>query len=82
MDAIRKKMQSLKTETENLFKTIKALEDETSKAEDVAVQCESDIRDISKRISLLEADYDGTNDKLVATNAKLEEREKTLKQTE
>jgi chromosome segregation ATPase len=30
----------------------------------------------------LEADYDNTNDKLVATNAKLEELEKTLKQTE
>ena len=36
MDAIRKKMQSLKAETENLFKTIKSLEIETSKAEDVA----------------------------------------------
>ena len=82
MDAIRKKMQSLKTETENLFKTIKALEDEARNSEEVANKCDYDIRDISKRISILEADFDAANDKLVATNSRLEEREKTLKQTE
>jgi tropomyosin 1 len=82
MDAIRKKMQSLKTETENLYKTIKSLEDEARNSEEIASRCDSDIRDISKRISILEADFDATNDKLVATNARLEEREKTLKQTE
>ena len=75
-------MQSLKAETENLFKTIKSLEDEAKNSEEVATRCDFDIRDISKRIAILEADFDATNDKLVATNARLEEREKTLKQTE
>ena len=75
-------MQSLKTETENLYKTIKSLEDEARNSEEIASRCDSDIRDISKRISILEADFDATNDRLVATNARLEEREKTLKQTE
>ena len=82
MDAIRKKMQSLKTETENLYKTIKSLEDEARNSEEVANKCDFDIRDISKRISIIEADFDAANDKLVATNARLEESEKTLKQTE
>jgi hypothetical protein len=36
MDAIRKKMQSLKTETENLYKTIKSLEDEARNSEEIA----------------------------------------------
>ena len=82
MDAIRKKMQSLKTETENLFTTIKALEDEACHSEEVANKCSLDIRDLTKRIAYIEADFDLANDKLVATISRLEEREKTLKQTE
>ncbi len=82
MDAIRKKLQSLKAETENLFKTIKALEDEVSCSEEVANKCGLDIRDLTKRIAYLEADFDLANDKLVATISRLEQREKTLKQTE
>ena len=82
MDAIKKKMQSLKTETENLMKTINNLEDETKAANDVANQCDCDIRDISKKISCYESDYDETNDKLVATTTSLEEKEKNLKTTE
>ncbi|CAB4067967.1 TPM1 [Lepeophtheirus salmonis] len=82
MDAIKKKMQSLKTETDNLFQQISSLEGETKQANDVANQCECDIRDISKRITCLESDYDDTNDKLTATITSLEEKEKNLKTTE
>ena len=82
MDAIKKKMQSLKTETDNLFKEIGKFEQETKDANEVANQCECDIRDISKKITSLESDYDITNDKLVAACNKLEETEKTLKTTE
>ena len=64
MDAIKKKMQSLKTETDNLYSQIRGFEEETKIANDVASRCESDIREVSKRINLLETDYDMTNDKL------------------
>ena len=64
MDAIKKKMQSLKSETDNLFCQIRGFEQETKQANDVASRCESDIREVSKKINLLETDYDTTNDKL------------------
>ena len=38
MDAIKKKMQSLKTETENLMKNIAQLEENAKEANDVANQ--------------------------------------------
>ena len=82
MDAIKKKMQSLKTETDNLFQQIANLEAETKTANDLANQCDCDIRDISKRITSLESEYDDTNDKLTATCNSLEEKEKALKTTE
>ena len=82
MDAIKKKMQSLKSETDNLFKEIASLEDQTQAANDVAQQCENDIRDISKKITMLESDYDITNDKFNADIIKLDETEKSLKTAE
>ena len=50
MDAIKKKMQSLKTETDTLYSQIQAYEEETRQANEKASQCEGDIREISKRI--------------------------------
>ena len=82
MDAIKKKMQSLKSETDNLYSQIRSFEDETKVANEIATNCDSEIREISKRIGLLETDCDNTNDKLVSTFNKLEETEKTLKTTE
>jgi chromosome segregation ATPase len=82
MDAIKKKMQSLKTETDGLFSQIRGLEDETKKSNVFNIQCDCDIRDLSKKLAILESDNDVTNDKLVASLAKLEETEKNLKCTE
>ena len=82
MDAIKKKMSSLKTETDNLYSTIHAYEEETKNYNEIANGCDGEIRDISKRIGLLETDCDSTNDKLVSTTNKLEETEKNLKSTE
>ena len=82
MDAIKKKMQSLKSETEGLMRQIADLEGKTKAANDVANQCDADIRDISKKITSYESDYDETNDKFVATTTSLEEKEKLLKTTE
>ena len=82
MDAIKKKMQSLKSETDNLLKSISSLEEQAKSADDIAQQCECDIRDISKKITMLESDYDIANDQYNASIIKLDETEKSLKVTE
>ena len=64
MDSIKKKMQSLKSETDILYYQIRGFEEETKEANKIAERCESDVREVSKKISLLEAEYDSTNDKL------------------
>merc|ERR1711913_167523 len=63
MDAIRKKMQSLKAETEQLYATIAAFEEATREATARADQADCDIRDLGKKVQNLEMGYDETNDK-------------------
>ena len=65
MDAIRKKMKSLKSETDQLNTVIKKFEDETRDAVARAEQADLDIRDYGKKCSKLEFDFDETNEKLV-----------------
>ncbi len=78
MDAIRKKMQSLKAETNQLFQTIANFEEETKEANRIADQCDCDIRDLGKKITSYETDFDETNDKLTKTLSTLEEKEKAF----
>merc|ERR1711970_1056693 len=80
MDAIRKKMQSLKGETDGLYKTISGFEDATSEAAARADQADCDIRDYGKKVQNLEIGYDETNDKLTKANESLEEAEKQFKE--
>ena len=82
MDAIRKKMQSLKTETDQLFRTIGTYEAETAEANKRFEQAEATIRDIGKKITIYESDFDETNDKLTKTLESLEEKEKAYKAAE
>ena len=82
MDAIRKKMQSLKTETDQLFSTIAKLENNAKEADGDFNQCECDIRDLGKKITTYESDFDDTNDKLTKTMVSLEEKEKSFMTTE
>ena len=60
MDAIRKKMKSLKSETDQLNKIISGFEEETRDAVARAEQAEVDIRDYGKKCSKLEFDFDFT----------------------
>merc|ERR1711937_1134926 len=76
MDAIRKKMQSLKAETEGLYATIKRFEDATKEFSDRADQADCDIRDYSKKVQQLEIGFDETNDKLQKATESLEEEKK------
>merc|ERR1712061_650622 len=52
MDAIRKKMQSLKAETEQLYATIASFEEATREASARADQADCDIRDLGKKVQI------------------------------
>merc|ERR1712008_248578 len=82
MDAIRKKMQSLKGETDSLYATIDGFEENTREAAARADQADCDIRDFGKKVQQLEIGFDETNDKLNKANESLEEAEKQFKEVE
>merc|ERR1711962_1628812 len=76
MDAIRKKMQSLKAETDGLYKTIAGFEEATREAVGRAGQADCDIRDYGKKVQQLEIGFDETNDKLTRRIMLMEEEDK------
>merc|ERR1712029_625197 len=80
MDAIRKKMQSLKAETDGLYATIQKFEDATKEYNRQADQADCDIRDYGKKVQNLEISFDETNDKLTKATESLEEKEKMYKE--
>merc|ERR1712051_1013785 len=82
MDAIRKKMQSLKSETDGLYNTIAGFEEATREAAARADQADCDIRDYGKKVQQLEIGFDETNDKLTKATESLEEAEKQFKEME
>jgi len=82
MDAIRKKMQSLKTETDTMTAAADRLEREASEANKKADKCDADIRDLQKKISGLEAKFDETFEKLQSSTTKEEEKNKEWKDAE
>jgi len=82
MDAIRKKMQSLKGETDGLYATIQGFEEATREAAARADQADCDIRDYGKKVQQLEIGFDETNDKLTKATEALEEAEKQFKEVE
>jgi len=82
MDAIRKKMQSLKGETDGLYATIGGFEDDARESAARADQADCDIRDFGKKVQQLEIGFDETNDKLNKANESLEEAEKQFKEVE
>eukprot|EP00092_Neocalanus_flemingeri_P105063 GFUD01134624.1.p1 GENE.GFUD01134624.1~~GFUD01134624.1.p1 ORF type:complete len:286 (-),score=119.47 GFUD01134624.1:117-974(-) len=82
MDAIRKKMQSLKGETDSLYATIAGFENVTKEATARADQADCDIRDYGKKVQGLEIGFDETNDKLTKATESLEEADKQFKEVE
>merc|ERR1712217_897257 len=92
MDAIRKKMQSLKAETDGLYATIQKFEDATKEYNRQADQADCDIRDYGKKVQNLEIAFDETNDsvlkkakvfesKCMNNEVTIEEYDKNLRQT-
>merc|ERR1712004_223590 len=82
MDAIRKKMQSLKAETDTLYATIAKFEEDTREAVKRDEQADCDIRDYGKKVQQLEIGFDETNDKLTKATESLEEADKQFKEVE
>ena len=82
MDAIRKKMQSLKGETDVLYATIARFDGVTKDANSQSDTHEADIRDLGKKIQGYECDFDETFDKLNKALTALEEKEKAFKTAE
>ena len=82
MDAIRKKMQSLKAETDTLYSTIMKYEDSVKTSNTKNDEHECSIRDLGKKIQTYECDFDETNDKLTKVLATFEEKEKEFKNAE
>merc|ERR1712208_172995 len=76
------KMQSLKSETDGLYKTISGFEEATREAAARADQADCDIRDYGKKVQQLQIGFDETNDKLTKANESLEEAEKQFKEVE
>merc|ERR1712024_79696 len=74
MDAIRKKMQSLKGETDGLYATIQKFEDATKEYNLQSEQADCDIRDFGKKVQNLEIGFDETNDKLTKATESLKEK--------
>ena len=82
MDAIRKKMQSLKSETDQLYSTIMRHETTVKEANAKNDEHECSIRDLGKKIQTYEVNFDETNDKLTKVLASYEEKEKEFKNAE
>merc|ERR1711974_136098 len=79
MDAIRKKMQSLKAETDHPFNTIANFESVTKEANSRNDQHEADIRDLGKKIQGAEVDF--VENKSMNSEVELEEGDKNLRET-
>ena len=76
MDAIKKKMQSLKAETENAMARADQLDAEFRAATTLAEKTEETVRDLQKKMQHVENELDITLEKLTQTTTKLDEKEK------
>jgi len=82
MDAIRKKMKSLKDETDGLYAVINKYDEATKESNKLADQADCDIRDYGKKVHGLEIDFDETLDKLNKALEQFEEKDKTHREVE
>eukprot|EP00088_Acartia_fossae_P006603 TRINITY_DN13035_c0_g1_i1.p1 TRINITY_DN13035_c0_g1~~TRINITY_DN13035_c0_g1_i1.p1 ORF type:complete len:286 (+),score=101.51 TRINITY_DN13035_c0_g1_i1:49-906(+) len=82
MDNIRKKMQTLKYETDSMLQSCSENEQLTKEFNDKADQCDCEIRDLTKRISKMEGNLEETSESLIKATTKLEEKEKDMKEKE
>merc|ERR1711962_486136 len=82
MDAIRKKMQSMKAETDDLHKKINEYETAAKEANGISDKYDAEIRDMGKKVAKLECSMEEPLEKLQTSSAKMEEAEKEYKDKE
>ncbi|KAK2162089.1 hypothetical protein LSH36_104g03029 [Paralvinella palmiformis] len=78
MDAIKKKMQSMKLEKEAALDKADQLEQKLAEQKEVNEKQEEEIQNLQKRISQLEGDLDQAQTQLEEATQKLENTEKQL----
>jgi len=74
-----KKMQSMKAETDDLYKKIADYDEATKESNGVSEQYEMNIRDTGKKVQKFDHAMEETMEKLQSSNAKMEEAEKDFK---
>merc|ERR1711872_1210351 len=79
MDAIRKKMQSMKAETDDLYKKINEYETTTKEANSVSDKLDCDLRDTGKKVQKFETSLEEIMEQLQLSGSKMEEAEKDFK---
>jgi len=79
MDAIRKKMQSMKAETDDMYRKINEYETATKEANAVSDKLDADIRDLGKKVQKYEVKMEETMEQLQQSASKMEEAEKDFK---
>merc|ERR1711988_2012404 len=73
MDAIRKKMQSMKVEIDDMYNKCKEYEDATKEANNASDKNDIDIRDVGKKVQKMETKMEEILEQLQASNSKMEQ---------
>merc|ERR1711929_19119 len=76
------KMQSMKAETDDLYKKINEYETAAKEANGISDKYDAEIRDMGKKVAKLECSMEETLEKLQTSSAKMEEAEKEYKDKE
>jgi len=79
MDAIRKKMQSMKAEIDDMYKKIGEYEALTKEYNGESDRLDAELRDTGKKVQKFETRMEETMEKLQGSAAKMEEAEKDFK---
>merc|ERR1712193_460581 len=82
MDSIRKKMQSMKADTDEMYAKIQDYENVIKETNNDSDKFDNDIRDTGKRVQKLETGLEEIMEKLQASNSKMEEAEAEFKDKE
>merc|ERR1711997_412045 len=79
MDAIRKKMQSMKFDIDALYQKNAEYEDDIKSSNSISDQFDIQIRDTGKKVQKLETAFEEIQEKMTASAAKMDEAEKEFK---
>jgi chromosome segregation ATPase len=79
MDAIRKKMQTMKFDIDALYDKIAAYENEIKESNAISDEHDKLIRDVGKKVQKFETNFEEIIEKMTASNAKMDEAEKEFK---